>query len=54
MKKLETISAWDLEKVKRKKEIILETHRDQKKVHFATLMDICHFENAELEPKLQK
>ena len=26
----------------------------QKKVHFATLMDICHFENAELEPKLQK
>ena len=28
--------------------------RDKKKVHFATLMDTCHLENAELKPKLQK
>ena len=54
LKKLETIPAWDLEKVKRKKEFILETHRDKKKVHFATLMDKGHLEHAELEPKLQK
>ena len=26
----------------------------KKKVHFATLMDICHLKNAELKPKLQK
>ena len=26
----------------------------KKKVHVATLMDICHLKNAELEPKLQK
>ena len=26
----------------------------QKKVNFATLVDICHLRNAELEPKLQK
>ena len=26
----------------------------KKKVHFATLMDICHLRNAELESKLQK
>ena len=45
-KKLETIPAWQLEKVKSKKEVILEAQRDHKKVHFATLMDICHLENA--------
>ena len=39
-KKLETMPARDLKK--------------QEKVHFATLMDICHLKNAELEPKLQK
>ena len=52
-KKLETIPAWKLEKVKSKKEVILEAQRDKKKVHFATLMDICHSKNAELETKLQ-
>ena len=41
-KKLETTPAWNLEKVKSKKEVILEAQRDKKKVHFATLMDICH------------
>ena len=52
-KKLETLPAWQLEKVKSKKEIILEAQRDEKKVHLGTLMDICHLKNAELEPKLQ-
>ena len=28
--------------VKSKKEVLLEAQRDKKKVHFATLMDICH------------
>ena len=41
-KKLDTIPAWQLEKVKSKKEVILEALRDKKKVHFAALMDICH------------
>ena len=45
-KKLETI-----QKVKSKKEVILEAQRDKKKVHFATLVDICHLKNMELEPK---
>ena len=53
-KKLETTPAWKLEKVKSKKEDILEAQRDKKKVHFATLMNRCHLRNAELEPKLQK
>ena len=53
-KKLETIPAWKLEKVKSKKEVILEAQSDRTKVHFATSMDIYHFKNAELEPTLQK
>ena len=53
-KKLETTPAWQLEKVKCKRDVILEAQKDKTKDHFATLMDICHFENAELEPKLQK
>ena len=53
-KKLRTSPAWQLEKVKSKKEVILEAQRDKKKVHFASLMDGCHLKNAELEPKLQK
>ena len=40
--------------VKSKKEVVLEAQRDNKKVHFATLMDICHLKNAELELKFQK
>ena len=43
-----------LNKMKSKKEVILEAQRDKKKVHFASLMDICHLKNSELEPKFQK
>ena len=53
-KKLETIPAWNLERVKSKKEVILKAQRDQNKVHLASLMDRCHLKNAELEPKLRK
>ena len=54
-KKLETIPAWKLDKVRSKKEVILEAQTDKKKVHFATLMDVCHLtKNKELEPKFQK
>ena len=42
------------EEVNSKKEVMLETQRDKKKVHFPSLMDICHLKNAELEPKHQK
>ena len=41
-KKLETIPAWDLGKVKSKKEVTPEVQRDKTRVHFASLMDICH------------
>ena len=40
--KLEKISAWDLTKVKSKKDVIDEARASGAKVHFASLMDICH------------
>ena len=50
--KLEKIPA--LTKVRSKKEVIDEARTKGAKVHFASLMDICHLKNAELEAKHQK
>ena len=52
--KLEKISAWNLLKVRSKKEVVDEARTKGAKVHFASLMDICHLKNAELEAKHQK
>ena len=49
--KLEKISAWNLTKVRSKKEVIDEARTSGAKVHFASLMDKCHLKNAELEAK---
>ena len=51
---LEKISAWNLTKVRSKKEVIDEARTAGATVHFASLMDICHLKNAELEAKYQK
>ena len=52
--KLEKNSAWNLTKVRSKKEVIDEARTSGAKVHFASLMDICHLKNAELEARHQK
>ena len=52
--KLEKIPAWNLTKVRSKKEVIDEARTKGARVHFASLMDICHLKNAELEAKHQK
>ena len=52
--KLEKIHAWDLTKVRSKSEVIDEAGMKGAKVHFASLMDICHLKNAELVTKHQK
>ena len=49
--KLEKIPAWDLTKVRRKKKVIDEARAKGAEVHFASLMDICHLKNAELEAR---
>ena len=52
--KLEKLPAWRMTKVKGKREVIKEAQKEQRTVHFATLMDMCHLKNAELEPTFQK
>ena len=57
MGKLEKISAWNMTKVKSKKDVIDEARTSGATVHFASLMDICHLKNAESEtqhPKIQR
>ena len=51
--KLEKISAWNLTKVRSKTEID-EARTSGAKVHLASLMDMCHLKNAELEAKHHK
>ena len=51
---MEKFSAWNLTKVTSKKEVIDEARSSGAKVHFASLMDICHLKNADLEAKHQK
>ena len=52
--KLEKISAWNLTKVESQKKVIDEARTSGATVHFASLMDIIHLKNAELEAKHQK
>ena len=52
--KLEKIPAWNKTRVRNKSEVIDEARTSGATVHFASLMDICHLKNAELEAKHQK
>ena len=45
--KLEKISAWNLAKVRNKSDVINEARHKDVKVHFASLMVLCHLKNAE-------
>ena len=46
--KLEKIPAWQLTKVRNKKDVIDEARTKGKTVHFASLMDVRHLKNSEL------
>ena len=35
-------------------EVIAESRSEGRTVHFASLMDLCHLKNSELEPQFQK
>ena len=54
MGKLEKIAAWQLAKVRNKKEVIDEARTKGRKIHFASLMGLCHLKNSELEPQYQR
>ena len=53
-KKLVKIQAWQRTKVRNKIEVIEEARDKGRKVHSASLMDICHLKNSELEPSISK
>ena len=44
--KLEKIPAWNIAKVRNKSDVIDEARKEGRKVHFASLMDLCHLKNA--------
>ena len=51
--------AWDMTSVavgesEKQKGGQKEAQKNNNKVYFAALMDLCHLENSELEPKFQK
>ena len=48
------IPAWQLTKVRSKKEVIEETRNKGRHVHFESLMDLCHLKISKLEPQNQK
>ena len=52
--KLKNILAWNLTKVRSKKEVIDEGKDVGRYSSFASLMDICHLNDAELEARHQK
>ena len=52
--KLEKIPAWNITKVRSESEVIDEARTKGAKAHVASLMDICHLKNAELETRYQK
>ena len=54
LEKLEKIPACQLTKVRNKSEVIEEARNKGRKVHFASLMDLCHLKNSELELQVQK
>ena len=49
--KLKKIPAWQLTKVRNKKEVIDEARNNGRKVQFASLMDLCHLKNSEQKYK---
>ena len=54
MEEARNMATMALDKMKSKREVFREARTENKKVHFATWMDICHLQNAELEPKAPK
>ena len=48
------IPTWQLMKVSNKNDVIAEARNEGHTVHFASLMDLCHLKNSELEPQFQK
>ena len=54
LEKLQKIPAWDITKVRSKSDVIDDARTKGRNIHFASLMELCHLKNAELETRHQK
>ena len=54
MEEARKVAGVAIDQSEKQKEVILAAQEEQRIVHFATLMDICHLKNAELEPNYHK
>ena len=52
--KLEKMPAWQVTKVKSKTDVIQKAQQEGGTFHFASLMDLCHLKNLELEQQKKK
>ena len=52
--KLKNLSGWQESKVKSKRKVIDEAQKEDTPVHFATIVDLYHLKNAELDKRFQK
>ena len=55
--KLAKIPAWDKTKVRNKSEVIDDARKEGRKVHFASVMDLCHLKECRIgdkAPKIQR
>ena len=52
--KLIDLRAWTTETVREKREVMEEARQQKKKVHFGSLMDLCHEKHSELAPENRK
>ena len=54
LEQLEKIPAWQLTKVRNKRDVINESKNKGRKNHFASLMDPCHLKNSEVGTSMSK
>ena len=51
--KVDRLPAWQVTKVKSKKEVIEKAQREGRAVHVATMRDLCHLKNSEFEQQFK-
>ena len=54
MGKIEENTGMAADESQKQNEVIAEARNEGHTVHFASLLDLCHLKNSELEPQFQK
>ena len=51
--KVEKLPAWQVPNLRSKRQVIEKARKEERIVHFAALMELCHLKNSEMEQKFQ-